>query len=214
MHIVIESIDGAGKGTVIPVILEELALRNRETLMITEPTHTAIGSFIRNEIVYKHEDGHAYSGHITAQMFAIDREVLYTNTVLPWKAAHPNGVIVQDRSLLSSLAYQPLQDPDVDIPWILSLRGNQIERANAPDILLILRINPEEAKRRLANRTDKQDNSIFEKDAFQVTLAARYLDPAIQAPYQNAGTRIMIIDADGTKEQVAERIKQTLNALL
>lgn len=214
MHIVIESIDGAGKGTVIPVILEELANRNRETLSVAEPTHAAIGSFIRNEIIFQHSDGHQYSGHVTAQMFAIDREVLFTKTIIPWVKEHPEGFVIQDRSVLSSLAYQPLQDPSVTLEWLQTLRGNQIELEHAPDALFILQIDPKQAKQRLEARIDKQDNSIFEKDEFQNALAARYLDPAIQAPYINAGTKIFTIYAGGTKDEVALRVKQTLKSIL
>jgi dTMP kinase len=214
MHILIESIDGAGKGTVIPVILEELAKRGREVLSVAEPTHEGIGKFIREEIIFAHADGHRYSGLVTAQMFAIDREVLYTQKILPWKDTHPEGVIVQDRGALSSLAYQPLQDAEVKLEWLLELRGNQIELANAPDALFILRIDPEEARRRLAARTDKQDNSVFEKEEFQKALAARYLDPVIQTPYRAAGTKILVIDAGGTREEVATRVKEALDSVL
>jgi len=214
MHILIESIDGAGKGTVIPVILEELARRGKEILHVAEPTHEGIGKFIREEIIFAHADGHRYSGLVTAQMFAIDREVLYTQKILPWKAAHTDGVVVQDRGALSSLAYQPLQDAEVKLEWLLELRGNQIELANAPDALFILHIDPAEAERRLTARTDKQDNSVFEKRDFQEKLAARYLDATIQAPYRAAGTKILVIDAGGTREEVAARVKEALNSLL
>ena len=121
---------------------------------------------------------------------------------------------MQDRGALSSLAYQPLQDPEVKLEWLLELRGNQIELANAPDALLILHIDPAEAERRLAGREDKQDNSVFEKRDFQEKLAARYLDPTIQAPYRNAGTKIIVIDAGGTREEVAAKVKQALNSVL
>jgi dTMP kinase len=214
MHILIESIDGAGKGTVVPLILDELKTRGLETLSVAEPTHAGIGKFIREEIIAQHVDGHRYTGLVTAQMFAIDREVLYTETIIPWKNAHPNGVVVQDRGALSSLTYQPLQDPEVRLEWLLELPGNKIELAHAPDALFILRIDPAEAERRLAARTDKQDKCVFEKQEFQEKLAARYLDPEIQAPYRNAGTKILIIDAGGTREEVAERIKAALDEVL
>lgn len=214
MHILIESIDGAGKGTVIPVILEELAQRGKEILHVAEPTHEGIGKFIREEIIFAHADGHRYSGLVTAQMFAIDREVLYTQKILPWKSEHPEGVVVQDRGALSSLAYQPLQDAEVRLEWLLELRGNQIELANAPDALFILHIDPSEAQRRLTARTDKQDNSVFEKRDFQEKLAARYLDATVQAPYRAAGTKIIVIDAGGTREEVAARVKEALNSVL
>jgi dTMP kinase len=214
MHILIESIDGAGKGTAVPVIMEELAKRGKEILHVAEPTHEGIGKFIREEIIFKHEDGHSYSGLVTAQMFAIDREVLYTQKILPWKSEHPDGVVIQDRGALSSLAYQPLQDPEVRLEWLLELRGNQIELANAPDALFILRIDPAEAERRLAGRSEKKDNSIFENREFQDKLAARYLDTTVQAPYRAAGTKILVIDAGGTREEVAARLKEALNSVL
>jgi dTMP kinase len=214
MHILIESIDGAGKGTVVPLILDELKTRGLETLSVAEPTHAGIGKFIREEIIAQHADGHRYTGLVTAQMFAVDREVLYTETIIPWKNSHPNGVVVQDRGALSSLTYQPLQDPEVKLDWLLELRGNKIELAHAPDALFILRIDPTEAARRLAIRTEKQDKCVFEKQDFQEKLASRYLDPEVQAPYLAAKTKIFVIDAGGTREEVGQRVKEALQAVL
>lgn len=214
MHIVIEAIDGAGKGTVTTIILDELAKRGREVLMVAEPTKIGLGKFIREELIAKHADGHTYSGRTAAIAYAMDREQLYLEKVIPFLEGDDQRVVVQDRSLLTSLVYQPTQDASVTAEWLLSLEGNRLEIEHAPDALLLLRIDPAEAERRLTDRTDKKDNSVFEKRDFQEKAASRYLDPAIQAPYLQAGTKILVIDAGGSREEVAARVKVALNSLL
>lgn len=223
--IVIDAIDGAGKSTAIGAMVEWLKnqdkkpfdliefqkthhrlpeleeLGDADLLLSAEPTYSWVGAAIREEIVKEHPD-RTYDGKTAALAFALDRHILFTRLILPFLQTKPNAWVIQDRGTISSLAYQPLQDPSVTLDWLLTLDGNKLELSRPPDILLLLRLAPEEAMKRLDSRTEKLDGHIFEQATFQERLAARYRDPDVLAPYKNAGTSIIEIDASRSKEEV------------
>ena len=239
--VVIDAIDGAGKSTVIRAMTdwlaqknlavfdllayqkehhrlpdvesaEESALHAADVLISAEPTYSWIGAAIREEIIKVHS-GYSYHGKAAAEAFALDRQVLFTRVILPFLSAKPNRWVIQDRGLISSLAYQPLQDERVTLDWLLSLEGNRAELARPPELLLLLRLAPEEAMTRLSNRKEKVDGDIYETASFQEKLALRYRDPAVLAPYRDAGTRIIEIDASGSPEDVGKRACEALASL-
>lgn len=237
--IVIDAIDGAGKTTAITAMrkfLEEkdmrsfdvpdferkhgflpqatdLAVRSCDLLLAAEPTYSGIGRVIRDELVKTHENRN-YSGMSAMHAFALDREILYKRLILPFLSQEPGRWIIQDRGLISSLAYQPLQDAAVTINDIMQLEGNRIELSCAPDILFLLALEPEIAEKRLAGREDKKDDHIFEKSDFQKKLAARYRMSEVLAPYKEAGTNIIEIDASRSPEKVANDLIMHLGDLV
>lgn len=240
--IVIDAIDGAGKSTVIhamtdwlkqqnlkifdlveyqkihhrlpdPETKEETLLHEADVLLTAEPSYSWIGSAIREEIIKTHS-GYSYHGRSAAEAFALDRQVLFTRVILPFLNERPNRWIIQDRGVISSLAYQPLQDERVTLEWLLSLEGNRAELARPPELLLLLRLAPEEAMQRLGNRAEKIDGHIYETASFQEKLAQRYRDPAVLAPYREAGTRIIEIDASRSPEEVGKSACEALASLI
>lgn len=237
--VVIDAIDGAGKSTAIKAIAsflegkglktvsatEEMKRTGRvpeasdptiaaaDVLLCAEPTYAWIGAAIREEMILKHAE-RSYNGRITAEAYALDRAVLFSRLVLPFLAAHPNGWVVQDRGAITSFAYQPLQDPTISLDWLQNLEGNKIEMSRPPELLLLLRITPEEAMRRVDVRQTDGEKQIFEQTSFQEELALRYRDPEVLAPYQNAGTKIVEIDASQSPEAVAHDICAELTKLL
>lgn len=236
--IVIDAIDGAGKSTAIRAMrthLETKGLRvfdaveymqrertlpahdlpelmQADVLISAEPTHAWIGSTIREEIIsVKH--GRSYDAFTAGQAFSLDRQVLFSRVILPFLEARPGRFVIQDRGLISSLAYQPLQDARVTIPWLLSLQGNILELSRPPELLLLLRLAPEEAMRRLAGRSDKQDGHVYEIPSFQEQLALRYRNEDVLKPYRDAGTRIEEIDASVSPENVGSACVSALSSL-
>ena len=227
--IILDAIDGAGKSTVIRAMTDWLEVRGlrlfdlvaymraykrlpeisdpllqgSDVLLSAEPTYAWIGAAIREEIIKTHPD-RQYDGFTAAYAFALDRQILFSRVILPYLAERPRRWVIQDRSLLSSLAYQPLQDERVTFEWLLSLQGNQHELSRPPDLMLLLTLSPEEAMRRLQGRGEKIDGHIYETHDFQSRLVARYRDPVITAPYREAGTRIVEIDASQSPQKVGK----------
>lgn len=202
MHIVIDAIDGAGKGTVTKAVTEFLSKNGYETLHIYEPSMLGLGKFIREELIAKHADGHTYSGRTAAIAYSMDREQLYRERLFPFLKTSGQKAVVQDRGLLSSLVYQPAQDASVTVEWLLSLEGNRLELEHAPDLLIILRVDADVAMQRIRYRLQKNDNSIFERNDFQKVIAERYRDPALLAPFIERGTRVVEIDSGQEPDKV------------
>ena len=103
--IMVDGIDGSGKGTIVNTIQKYLKNKNKKIFNLTqyfkkynsfpkhetilkydiiisgEPTYAGIGSVIRNEIIKK--NSRQYSALSTAQAFSLDREILYKKIILP-----------------------------------------------------------------------------------------------------------------------------------
>ena len=67
---------------------------------------------------------------------------------------------------------------------------------------------------RLAQRTDKQDEVIFEEPDFQTKLVQRFLSGDVLGPFKQAGTMISEIDGNQNIEQVAKEVKSALSQKL
>lgn len=229
LFIVVDAIDGAGKSTALQAIskhleskgkrlfdlvafqkehhrLPELAeLADVDVLLSAEPTYSWAGLAVREELIKAHAD-RVHSGKVTAEGFSLDRYVLFSRVVLPFLNERPGRVVIQDRGVITSLAYQPLQDPSITLEWLQSLSGNALELSRPPELLFLLRITPEEAMERLSKRTEKQDGVVFENTDFQARVAMQYRSEAVLAPYKNGGTKVIEIDATQTPEQVAQAL--------
>lgn len=233
--IIVDAIDGAGKYTAIKAMADHLAKQGKkifnlseytqrehrlptvdepgiidaDVLISSEPTFCWIGAAIRDEII-KTQVGRSYHARAAAEAFALDRQVLFTRVILPFLQAKPNRFVLQERGVISSLAYQPLQDTSVTIDWLLSLEGNRAELSRPPDLLFLLRLTSDEAMKRLSGRFDKIDGHIYEELPFQERLIARYREPEVLKPYQDLGTNIIEIDANQSPEAVGNDVCQFL----
>ena len=237
----VDGIDGAGKSTLLSAacawaeqrhmrIFDVVAWSKQEKrlptlqevgdadlLLTAEPSHAWIGAAIRDEII---RNGTPYHARFAAQAFALDRGVQYRRLVLPFLQSRPNRWVLQDRGLLSSLAYQPLQsqqevatDPSqqaVTIEWLLELDGNRIALDDPPDIFVFLDVDARLAQERLAGRTAKIDDHRFDAFEFQHALASRYRDPTVSAPLTSRGTQLAIINGAQDKAEVAQAMVRLL----
>ena len=229
--IVIDAIDGAGKTTAIKAVVDHLGSQGKRTfdlvawskshhalpdvdepelmaadvMLSAEPTHTWVGAAVREELMRQHAN-RVNDGFIVAEGYSLDRYVLFTRVILPFLTDRPDRWVIQDRGVVTTLAYQPVQDERITVDWLSTLSGNRLELANPPDALILLRIMPEEAFARLAKRTDKQDNDIYSSNDFQARVATRYRSDEVLAPFRQAGTKIVEIDASRSPEEVSRAI--------
>jgi thymidylate kinase len=236
----VDGIDGSGKSTLLnaakawadshgltsfdvigwsleahrPPTLEEIG--DADILFTCEPTHSWIGRAIRDEMI---RTGSEYTARFIAHAYAHDRAVQIERIIRPFLAARSGRYVIQDRSYVSSLAYQTLQsernnDPDpITVEWLLDLDGNRIAAEMSPDIFVFLELDSKIAMERLSGRTEKDDDAIFEHHEFQALLAERYRDPRITNPLLRCGTRIETIDGSGTREDVARRMTAILEGM-
>ena len=104
-------------------------------------------------------------------------------------------IIFQERGVISSLVYQPVQLEQITLMDLMKLPGNAFAIKHAPSLLLIIDIDSDVAIKRLKERK-KQDNAIFEEVLFLRKIASRYKSEWIQKVFEKGGTKIVYIDTN------------------
>src|SRR3989344_4730157 len=80
-----------------------IPLNSFDVLISEEPTYSWIGAALLQEVIAK--NSRQYSAHMTAELYAADRMLLYQRVLLP--ALEAGKHVIQSRCVLSSMAYQP-----------------------------------------------------------------------------------------------------------
>lgn len=216
--IMVDGLDGSGKGTVVNTLKDYLEKKGKkifdlrehckqhtafpefkeiqdyDVIVSTEPTYSYIGKAIREEIVKESE--RKYSGLSTAYAFALDREVLYKKIIIP---AIDNGkIIIQERGVVSSFVYQPVQLERISLRDIMELPGNRLAMKYAPSLLIITKVDPQVVIHRLRER-QKQDHAIFEKLVFQRQIAERYESGWLRNLFESKGSKVEFLDTNYPK---------------
>lgn len=224
--IVIDGIDGSGKGTALDVLEnwarkknfrvldlkdywrdkhtfpEPAELKNYDVIISTEPTYSMVGQAIREEII--RDNFRDYSAYTTAEAYSLDREVLYQRVVIP--ALKTGKMVLQERGLSTTLVYQPIQAEPVSLKKIMSLSGNKLALKYRPDLLIIALLPPEDAINRLRLRPEKRDKAIFEKLAFLKKADRRYRSRWFKKIFKDRGTKVVFLDTSRSKKETKNKI--------
>lgn len=190
VFICLEGLDGCGKTTQAKLLVRRLE-RSYDAIYTSEPSHGKIGKFIRERYLRSRKRG---TITIEALLFAADRVEHVNEEVLP--ALQKGKVVVSDRYLYSSLAYQGAGGLELD--WIRTLNVNAIPA----DLALFIDVEPEIVMTRL-----KPIRSVMENLETQKRVRDTYLK------FVNAG-ELVTIDGNRSKKDVAERIFSTVNGFL
>ena len=165
-----------------------------DIIVNAEPTYSYLGIAIRDEIVKDNQ--RKYSGLTTAHAFALDREILYRKVLIP--ALEAGKTIIQERGVVSSFVYQPIQLERMNLQDIMNIPGNRLALKYAPSLLVITQVDPQVVIHRLRNR-DKQDHAIFEKLVFQGQIANRYESEWLRKLFEGKGTKVVFLDTNYPK---------------
>lgn len=236
---IVDGIDGCGKGTIVNALAdalhkkgmrvldlprfwrkfsslpewtnapfgerEDIPFSRFDVIVSEEPTQGWIGAAIREEVIKKNE--RTYSAHATAELYALDRLLLYRRVLLP--ALEKGKHVLQSRSVLSSLVYQPLQElvageQPLHSEDILHMEGNRFALQHAPDLLIIPTLsNVDTALERLGKR-DKKDDSIFEKREFLLRIKSKYESEDVRQLFESYGTTVCYLDTSTSVEKTKE----------
>lgn len=230
----IDGIDGSGKSTIIETwknylrdngngfldLVEYWKARDTypdnheikpyEFIVSGEPTYTGVGKVLREELI---KNGNNYTPQTIAEAFSLDRAVLYEKVIIP--ALKNKKIIIQDRGISSTLAYQPLQAKQITTKYLANLSGNKLALKYRPDYLFIMNTKPEEAIKRIKSRTDKQDGAIFEKLQFLNKLDKKFRSAEYQKIFKSVGTKIIYLEGnqkiDIMKAQALKSLIEIIN---
>lgn len=158
--IALEGIDGSGKTTIAKMIVNRLNEQGAEAQYTMEPTRGIFGRILRSMALESEVDP-----RLEALLFAADRIYHLEKVIKPLLAR--GVIVVSDRYLHSSLAYQSVTTDDPE--WVEGLN----KFARKPDLGIYLDVTPAEGLKRLKRRRRR---TRFEDEIFLEKVRDRYLE--------------------------------------
>jgi len=154
IFIVLDGIDGSGTSTHSKLLTGFLSLKGLKTYLTQEPSNSDIGKLLRT---YLKDD--KIPASTDALLFAADRVLHFNNDIK--KKLEEGYIVISDRYLESSIAYQSSQSENVSVDWVKTLN----KFAGKPDLTIILDIDPKLSLTRKPQKVlDKfEDTSLLEK---------------------------------------------------
>lgn len=202
LFVTLEGGDGAGKSTQAELLEQWLHERGRSTLRTREPGGTPLGASIRELVL--HGRGHI-DARAEALLYAADRAQHIATVVRP--ALHAGTVVLQDRYVDSSIAYQGAGR---------ELGGDEIRELSrwatrdlVPDLTVLLDLDVAEGRRRLDAARGRFDRLEAEAAAFHERVRRTYLELAASEP-----DRFLVVDATLERDAIAELIRARVDVAL
>jgi dTMP kinase len=183
IFICIEGLDGSGKTTHAHRLVRNLQMKGFDAIYTTEPSRGDLGKFIRGTIL---EQKKRVPKVIEAVLFAVDRVEHFEKDVKP--ALAKGKVVVSDRCVYSSLAYQGAAGLDLD--WIEEINNFAVPS----DLAFYISVPPEVVVNRI-----RRKKSVMERLETQRNVEKVYMK------FVNEG-KLMVIDGNRRKGEVEEDI--------
>jgi dTMP kinase len=188
--IVLEGLDGAGTTTQVERLAAALKAEGHSVLTTREPSDGPVGVLIRQALTGRVvlPGALALAPETLALLYAADRTDHLRARVLP--ALEAGQVVLSDRSVLSSLAYQGASLP---MEWVEAINSHAIPA----DLTLFVQVSIEVAARRRAARGGPEE--LFDAEEKQRRISQQY-EAAIAL--RGAREHVVRIDGDASVEAV------------
>jgi dTMP kinase len=192
LFISLEGVDGSGKSTQARLLVEALGA---ETVAIREPGGTDAAERIRDLLA---DPAVALEPLAELMLFLAARADLTERVIRP--ALEAGRTVVSDRFSDSSVAYQGAAR-GLGVGEVIGLCDTATDGL-WPDLTLLLKVEPELS----LGRADGEDRFESEGLELQRAVARAYEEIAIIA-----SDRVAVIDADGTVDEVHERVMEAVS---
>jgi len=181
--ICVEGLDGCGKTTQTKLLVRRLRKLGYDAVYTAEPSHGKIGMFIKKHCLHSEK---RVSPIVETLLFASDRFEHVEKEIIP--ALNGGKIVVSDRYVYSSLAYQGAAD--LDLKWIRMVNRHAIQ----PDLAIFIDVEPKIVIGRL-----KHEKSVMENLATQQKVREVYMKFV-------EGEELTRIDGNKPKTEVANDI--------
>ena len=198
-----EGIEGSGKTTQIKFLYDELTSRGYEVHLFREPGGTTFGEKLRSAILESEEKVFPMA---EACLFASSRAQLLDSKILPL-LAKPKQIVIVDRYLDSSLAYQGIAR-GLGFETILNLH-QEAPLNTLPHLSIYLRIDLETSMQRQSQRGSSKDYFEKENQRFYQDLIMGY-DKASEIFKE----RFLVIDGKKDLNSIGSEIKASVLKLI
>jgi dTMP kinase len=155
--IVLDGVDGCGKTVHSKALREGLKARGFDAVYTAEPSSSIVGKFIRTILSTE-----KVPPNVEALLFAADRYEHLKREILP--SLVTGKVVICDRYLYSSLAYQGAQG--VDTNWIRAINNFSVK----PDVAIYLDVPADVGLSRI-----KRKRTVLENLDLQKKVREKYL---------------------------------------
>lgn len=201
MFITFEGPEGSGKTSAANEVIRILVARGYDVLYTREPGGTPIAEEIRNIILDKKNA--ALDARAEALLYAASRRQHLIEKV--WPALKEGKIVISDRFLDSSLAYQGAARK-IGIENVLNINLFATE-GTFPDLTLLFDITPEKGLERIAINKKREVNRL-DLEALEFHRQVRETFLELAKKYQE---RYVVIDASKTLPEV---VGVALNVIL
>ncbi|WP_125098697.1 dTMP kinase [Leucobacter chromiireducens] len=204
LFVTLEGGDGAGKSTQAELLAEWFTARGREVVRTREPGGTPLGAEIRRLLLHGGDEIGAVDPRAEALLYAADRAQHIATVVQP--ALDRGAVVVQDRYIDSSLAYQGAGR----VLTVDEVRGisEWAVRGLWPHLTVLLDLPTAVAAERRRARGGVSDRLEAEAEAFHAAVRAGFLALAEAEPQ-----RFLVLDAAAPVTTLHERIVERISSL-
>ena len=201
MFLTLEGGDAAGKTTQASARARWRVAEGRTVVRTREPGGTVLGGAIRDLLLHGSDP---IAPRAEALLYAADRAHHVATVVRP--ALERGDVVVQDRYLDSSIAYQGagrVLDP-AEVRRLSLWAAEDL----LPDLTVLLDLDPAAARARRGGRA-AEDRLEAEHDDFHARVRTAFLGLAEAEP-----DRFVVVDAAAPEDAVAARIRDAVRPLL
>ena len=201
--LVFDGSNGAGKTTVIKSVEQHLLSKGYEVLLTREPGGTPIGEKIREVILDPSTPEMSFMTEL--MLFGAGRAQHIQEKIIP--ALAQGKIVISDRFDAATYSFQHFAR-GIDLDTITKI--NDLALAGfAPDLNIILDLDPVEGLKRVHSRGEGLDRLEDEKLDFLVKARNGYLTQAKQRP-----EKFSVVDAAQSKEAVLANVISIVDALL
>lgn len=205
LFVTFEGGDGAGKTTQAELLGAWLEAQGREVVRTREPGGTALGTEVRRILLHGGDEIGAVNARAEALLYAADRAQHVAQLVRP--ALERGAVVVQDRYIDSSLAYQGAGRV-LEVSEVRQL-SEWASGGLWPELTVLLDVDPDTAAARRQSRGGVADRLEAEAVEFHAAVRAGFLGFAAAEP-----GRYLVLDAAQPAEELSEQIIDRVATLL
>lgn len=205
LFVTFEGGDGAGKTTQSELLGAWLEAQGYEVVRTREPGGTALGTEVRRILLHGGDEIGAVHARAEALLYAADRAQHVAQLVRP--ALERGAVVVQDRYIDSSLAYQGAGRV-LEVSEVRQL-SEWASGGLWPELTVLLDVDPDTAAARRQSRGGAADRLEAEAVEFHAAVRAGFLGFAAAEP-----GRYLVLDAAQPAEELSEQIIDRVATLL